>query len=154
MLAKRIIPCLDVKDGRTVKGINFEGLRDVGDAVALGSKYAQEGADELVYLDISATQEGRNTFTHLVSRIAAEKGKHVIRQGIREAERGQIMSLSLIPDYVFQDYKSVTPAFLRELGVTMLMTDLDYTLAPKARRKPDEAVRLWLAAALRWLALR
>ena len=72
MLAKRIIPCLDVKDGRTVKGINFEGLRDVGDAVALGSKYAREGADELVYLDISATQEGRNTFTHLVSRIAQE----------------------------------------------------------------------------------
>ncbi len=70
MLAKRIIPCLDVKDGRTVKGINFEGLRDVGDAVALGSKYASEGADELVYLDISATQEGRNTFTHLVNRIA------------------------------------------------------------------------------------
>ncbi len=54
------------------------------------------------------------------------------------------MSLSLIPDYVFQDYKSVTPAFLRELGVTMLMTDLDYTLAPKSRRKPDEAVRQWL----------
>ena len=72
MVAKRIIPCLDVKDGRTVKGINFEGLRDVGDAVALGSKYAREGADELVYLDISATQEGRNTFTHLVSRIAQE----------------------------------------------------------------------------------
>ena len=70
MLAKRIIPCLDVKDGRTVKGINFEGLRDVGDAVALGSKYASEGADELVYLDISATQEERNTFTHLVNRIA------------------------------------------------------------------------------------
>ena len=72
MVAKRIIPCLDVKEGRTVKGINFEGLRDVGDAVALGSKYAREGADELVYLDISATQEGRNTFTSLVSRIAAE----------------------------------------------------------------------------------
>ena len=72
MVAKRIIPCLDVKDGRTVKGINFEGLRDVGDAVALGSKYAREGADELVYLDISATQEGRHTFTQLVSRIAAE----------------------------------------------------------------------------------
>lgn len=72
MVAKRIIPCLDVKEGRTVKGVNFEGLRDVGDAVALGSKYAREGADELVYLDISATQEGRNTFTNLVNRIAAE----------------------------------------------------------------------------------
>ena len=68
MLTKRIIPCLDVKDGRTVKGINFEGLADVGDPVALGERYALEGADELVYLDISATREGRGTFTRLVSR--------------------------------------------------------------------------------------
>jgi cyclase len=70
MLAKRIIPCLDVKDGRTVKGIHFEGLRDVGDAVELGQHYAREGADELVYLDISASREERNTFTRLVERIA------------------------------------------------------------------------------------
>lgn len=70
MLAKRIIPCLDVKDGRTVKGINFEGLRDVGDPVELGARYAREGADELVYLDISASKEGRNTFTDLVGKIA------------------------------------------------------------------------------------
>ena len=70
MVAKRIIPCLDVKEGRTVKGVNFEGLRDVGDAVELGKHYAEEGADELVYLDISATREGRSTFTRLVERIA------------------------------------------------------------------------------------
>lgn len=70
MVAKRIIPCLDVKEGRTVKGVNFEGLRDVGDAVELGRHYAEEGADELVYLDISATREGRSTFTRLVERIA------------------------------------------------------------------------------------
>ena len=70
MLAKRIIPCLDVKDGRTVKGIHFENLRDAGDPVALGAKYAEEGADELVYLDISASFEGRRTFTSLVSRIS------------------------------------------------------------------------------------
>ena len=70
MLAKRIIPCLDVKGGRTVKGIHFEGLRDVGDPVDLGRHYAHEGADELVYLDISATREERHTFTALVSRIA------------------------------------------------------------------------------------
>ena len=70
MVAKRIIPCLDVKDGRTVKGVNFVGLKDVGDAVELGSRYALEGADELVYLDISATVEGRKTFTSLVERIA------------------------------------------------------------------------------------
>lgn len=68
--AKRIIPCLDVKDGRTVKGINFEGLADVGDPVELGARYAAEGADELVYLDISASREGRATFTRLVERIA------------------------------------------------------------------------------------
>lgn len=70
MLSKRIIPCLDVKEGRTVKGIHFEELRDVGDAVELGQHYARTGADELVYLDISATREGRHTFTRLVSRIA------------------------------------------------------------------------------------
>lgn len=70
MVAKRIIPCLDVKEGRTVKGVNFVGLRDVGDAVELGRHYARSGADELVYLDISATREGRNTFTRLVERIA------------------------------------------------------------------------------------
>lgn len=70
MVAKRIIPCLDVKDGRTVKGVHFESLRDVGDAVELGQHYAREGADELVYLDISATREGRGTFTRLVERIA------------------------------------------------------------------------------------
>ncbi len=72
MLAKRIIPCLDVRDGTTVKGVNFLGLRNVGDPVELGRKYADEGADELVFLDISATLEGRNTFAELVGRIADE----------------------------------------------------------------------------------
>ena len=72
MITKRIIPCLDVKGGRTVKGINFEGLRDVGDAVELGSYYARSGADELVYLDITASSEGRKTFTEIVTRIAGE----------------------------------------------------------------------------------
>lgn len=70
MLAKRIIPCLDVKNGRTVKGINFEGLADVGDPVELGARYAAEGADELVYLDITASREGRGTFTKMVERVA------------------------------------------------------------------------------------
>lgn len=70
MLAKRIIPCLDVKNGRTVKGINFVGLADVGDPVELGAKYAADGADELVFLDISASLEERATFAQLVSRIA------------------------------------------------------------------------------------
>lgn len=70
MVAKRIIPCLDVKDGQVVKGINFLGLKEVGDAVDMGRRYSAQGADELVYLDISATQEGRNTFVDLVERIS------------------------------------------------------------------------------------
>jgi cyclase len=71
LLAKRIIPCLDIKDGRTVKGINFEGLRDAGDPVELALRYSAEGADELVFLDITATNEKRKTLIELVSRIAA-----------------------------------------------------------------------------------
>jgi cyclase len=70
MLTKRIIPCLDIKDGRTVKGVNFENLRDAGDAVELAKLYVEQGADELVFLDITATVEKRKTFASLVKRIA------------------------------------------------------------------------------------
>jgi len=72
MLAKRIIPCLDIKDGQTVKGINFVGIKAVGDPVELGALYAEQGADELVFLDITATHEGRKTFVELVKKIARE----------------------------------------------------------------------------------
>ncbi len=72
MLAKRIIPCLDIKDGQTVKGTNFVNLRQAGNPVELGHAYSEQGADELVYLDITASHEGRKTFTELVKRIAAE----------------------------------------------------------------------------------
>jgi cyclase len=70
MLAKRIIPCLDIRNGQTVKGINFENVVDVGDPVELGARYAREGADELVYLDITATHEGRKLFADLVRKIS------------------------------------------------------------------------------------
>jgi cyclase len=70
MLTKRIIPCLDIKDGRTVKGVNFENIRDAGDPIELGALYAQQGADELVFLDITATNERRKTLAELVTRIA------------------------------------------------------------------------------------
>lgn len=72
MLTKRIIPCLDVKEGRTVKGVNFGNLRDAGDPVELGKLYAEHGADELVFLDISATLEKRKTLAELVKRVAQE----------------------------------------------------------------------------------
>ena len=71
MLAKRIVPCLDIKDGQTVKGTNFVNLRQAGDPVELGRAYSEQGADELVFLDITASHEGRKTFTELVKRIAA-----------------------------------------------------------------------------------
>ncbi|SHJ22575.1 cyclase [Hymenobacter daecheongensis DSM 21074] len=72
MLTKRIIPCLDIKDGRTVKGVRFEGLRDAGDPVALAARYAREGADELVFLDITATNQKRTTLVALVREVARE----------------------------------------------------------------------------------
>ncbi len=71
MLAKRIIPCLDIKDGKTVKGVNFVDFRNAGDPVELGAYYSQSGADELVYLDITASHEGRKTFAELVEKVAA-----------------------------------------------------------------------------------
>ncbi|MCH8556399.1 MAG: imidazole glycerol phosphate synthase subunit HisF [Balneolia bacterium] len=70
MLAKRIVPCLDIKNGRTVKGVNFEGLRDAGDPVELAIRYSEEGADELVFLDITATNEKRKTLVELVKQIS------------------------------------------------------------------------------------
>jgi imidazole glycerol-phosphate synthase subunit HisF len=72
MLSTRIIPCLDIKNGRTVKGVNFEGLRDAGDPVELGRRYSQQGADELVFLDITATNERRKTLKALVQQISLE----------------------------------------------------------------------------------
>ncbi len=72
MLKKRIIPCLDIKEGRTVKGINFIDIQDAGDPLALAKRYVQEGADELVFLDITATQEKRKTLVALVAQIAKE----------------------------------------------------------------------------------
>lgn len=87
MLTKRIIPCLDIKDGRTVKGTNFVDLRDAGDPVELGALYAQQGADELVFLDITATVEKRKTLSELVKNIA----RHVnipftVGGGVRSVE--------------------------------------------------------------------
>ena len=87
MLAKRIIPCLDIKDGRTVKGVNFVNLRDAGDPVELGKLYSDEGADELVFLDITATHEKRKTLSALARRIAKNLNiPFTIGGGIRSIE--------------------------------------------------------------------
>ena len=87
MLAKRIIPCLDIKDGQTVKGTNFVNLRQAGDPVELARAYSEQGADELVFLDITASFEGRKTFTELVKRIAANISiPFTVGGGIRSVE--------------------------------------------------------------------
>lgn len=87
MLAKRIIPCLDIKDGRTVKGVNFVNLRDAGDPVELGARYSREGADELVFLDITATHEKRKTLAALARDIARHLNiPFTIGGGIRSVE--------------------------------------------------------------------
>ena len=72
MITKRIIPCLDVRDGRVVKGVNFEGLRDVNNPVELGKYYSNCGADELVFYDITASFEGRKLFTDILTKVASE----------------------------------------------------------------------------------
>lgn len=92
MLAKRIIPCLDVKDGRTVKGVNFVDLRDAGDPVELAWQYSQQGADELVFLDITATHEGRKTTIDLVKAVARQVNiPFTIGGGINEVRDAEIL---------------------------------------------------------------
>ncbi len=81
-LAKRIIPCLDVKDGQTVKGTKFLNLRYAGDPVELGKAYSEQNADELVFLDITASHEGRKTFTDMVKRVAAEISIHSLQYSL------------------------------------------------------------------------
>ncbi|MBN2520660.1 MAG: imidazole glycerol phosphate synthase subunit HisF [Bacteroidales bacterium] len=92
MLAKRIIPCLDVKDGYTVKGVNFVNIKNVGDPVELGKLYAEQGADELVYLDITASHEKRKTFAELVRRIAQNLNiPFTVGGGISELKDAEIL---------------------------------------------------------------
>ena len=95
MLTKRIVPCLDVKEGRTVKGTNFINLRDAGDAVELGKLYCEQGADELVFLDITATIEKRKTFAELVKQIAREINiPFTVGGGINSLEDIEILLVS------------------------------------------------------------
>jgi len=92
MLAKRIIPCLDIKDGRTVKGVNFVGLRDAGDPVELGKLYSENGADELVFLDITATVDKRKTLSALAKKIAREINiPFTVGGGIRSVKDAEVL---------------------------------------------------------------
>ncbi len=92
MLSKRIIPCLDIRAGKTVKGVNFVDIKEVGDPIELGKLYADQGADELVYLDITASYEGRNTFPDLVKRIAQNLNiPFTVGGGINSVETAKLL---------------------------------------------------------------
>lgn len=118
MLTKRIIPCLDIKDGRTVKGVNFVGLRDAGDPVELAQRYTDEGADELVFLDITATKEKRKTLVALVKDIAA----HI---NIPFTVGGGIKSVDEIEDILKAgaDKVSLNSAIVRDPGLITRASD-------------------------------
>jgi len=116
MLAKRIIPCLDIRNGRTVKGINFENITDVGDPVEMGQLYSEEGADELVYLDITATHEKRKTLPQLVRRIAKNLNiPFTVGGGVSEISDAEVLLEN------GADKLSINSAAVRQPGI---ITDL------------------------------
>ncbi len=117
MLAKRIIPCLDIRDGQTVKGVNFVNIQNVGDPVELGAKYAAEGADELVYLDITASHENRKLFAELVKRIALNLNiPFTIGGGINEMKDADIL-LNAGADKISINSAAVrNPALIRQIS--------------------------------------
>ena len=117
MLTKRIIPCLDIKDGRTVKGVNFESLRDAGDPVELGALYAKEGADELVFLDITATVEKRKTLSALVNRIAHSINiPFTVGGGISSVEDVQVLLQNGADKISVNTSAFKNPALIKELA--------------------------------------
>ncbi|PJB12249.1 MAG: imidazole glycerol phosphate synthase subunit HisF [Flavobacteriales bacterium CG_4_9_14_3_um_filter_40_17] len=117
MLTKRIIPCLDIKNGRTVKGVNFLDLRDAGDPVELAAKYAQEGADELVFLDISATEERRKTLANLVLRVAEQVNiPFTVGGGISSVEDVDILLKSGADKVSINSSAVKNPSLINELS--------------------------------------
>lgn len=118
MLAKRIIPCLDVKDGQTVKGVNFENLRYAGDPVELAKKYSNDGADELVFLDITATNENRKTTAEMVSKVAKQVFiPFTVGGGIKSLDEMKIL-LSAGADKVAINSAAVKSPDLIKIGAT------------------------------------
>ncbi|MCK0131187.1 imidazole glycerol phosphate synthase subunit HisF [Flavobacteriaceae bacterium F08102] len=119
MLTKRIIPCLDIKNGRTVKGVNFINLRDAGDPVELAKLYAETGADELVFLDISATEERRRTLTDLVKRVAKEVDiPFTVGGGVSSIEEAGVLLRSGADKIAVNSAAIKRPALINELSAT------------------------------------
>lgn len=117
MLSKRIIPCLDIKDGRTVKGVNFIDLRDAGDPVELAKKYSDLGADELVFLDITATHERRKTLVPMVERVAREVNiPFTVGGGVSSVEDAAVLLLAGADKIAINSAAVRRPEVIRELA--------------------------------------
>lgn len=120
MLSKRIIPCLDIKDGRTVKGVNFVGLRDAGDPVELARKYAEIGADELVFLDITATHEKRKTLIPMVERVAKEVNiPFTVGGGVSSLEDAKLLLKAGADKVAVNSAAIKNPALIREISLAL-----------------------------------
>ena len=117
MLTKRIIPCLDIMDSRTVKGVNFQDLRDAGDPVELASYYSENGADELIFLDITATKEDRKTFAKLANEISENINiPFTVGGGIRSVEDVEILLKSGADKVSINSFAVKNPDFINQLA--------------------------------------
>ena len=117
MVSKRIIPCLDIKDGRTVKGVNFVGLQDAGDPVELAERYSNEGADELVFLDITATKEKRKTLIELVEKVARKVNiPFTVGGGISSVEDVNLILRAGADNISINSSAVKNPALIQELA--------------------------------------
>jgi cyclase len=162
MLTKRIIPCLDIKDGRTVKGVNFEQIRDAGDPVELAALYAQQGADELVFLDITATVERRKTLSELVNKVAHKINiPFTVGGGIKTEEDVSILLQNgadkiSINTAAFNN-PSIIKSFAKNFGSQCVVLAIDakceangnwYVYLNGGRVKTDKLVEVWAKEAV------
>ena len=157
MITKRIIPCLDVKDGQTVKGVNFNNLKYAGDPVSLAKKYSQEGADELVFLDITATNDGRKTMLDVVERVAREVFiPFTVGGGIRTIEDIRALLLAGADKVSLNTAAVVDPELVREasshfgsqcvvIAVDAKRLDGDFYVVTNAgQKRTDKKVLDWV----------
>ena len=157
MITKRIIPCLDVKDGQTVKGVNFNNLKYAGDPVSLAQKYSQEGADELVFLDITATNDDRKTMLDVVERVAREVFiPFTVGGGIRTIEDIRALLLAGADKVSLNTAAVVNPALIKEasshfgsqcvvIAVDAKRIDGDfYVVTHAGQKKTDKKVLDWV----------
>ena len=157
MITKRIIPCLDVKDGQTVKGVNFNNLKYAGDPVSLAKKYSQEGADELVFLDITATNDGRQTMLDVVERVAREVFiPFTVGGGIRTIEDIRALLLAGADKVSLNTAAVVNPALIKEasshfgsqcvvIAVDAKRVDGDFYVVTNAgQKRTDKKVSDWI----------